>query len=39
MIGVGYEFATIVAQLLPRRCVAAVLLLNLRLLLGSSFKL
>jgi hypothetical protein len=39
MIGVGYEFATIVSQLPTHRCVDAVLLLTLSLLLYNSFKL
>jgi hypothetical protein len=32
MIGVGYEFTTIVSRLPPCRCVDAVLFLNLCLL-------
>jgi hypothetical protein len=39
MIGVGYEFATIVFPLPPHRRVAALLLLNLRSWLCSSIKL
>ncbi len=39
MIGVKYEFTTIVSRLPPWRCVAAVLLLNLPPWLGSSFTL
>lgn len=39
MIGVRYEFATIVSQLPLRRRVDAMLLLDLRSMLSTSFQL